>query len=69
VSIDLLLIRESTEGLFFSRKERLAPGAGYAEDKLRITRRGNSAQPFCFQSSSPVRPDRGGAASWKELFP
>jgi 3-isopropylmalate dehydrogenase len=39
-SIDLLLIRESTEGLFFSRKERLAAGAGYAEDKLRITRRG-----------------------------
>ncbi len=40
VSIDLLLIRESTEGLFFSRKERLAAGATYAEDKMRITRRG-----------------------------
>jgi 3-isopropylmalate dehydrogenase len=39
-SIDILLVRESTEGLFFSRKEPLAPGAGYAEDKLRITRRG-----------------------------
>src|SRR5258708_4640949 len=39
-SIDLLLIRESTEGLFFSRKERLAAGATYAEDKMRITRRG-----------------------------
>jgi 3-isopropylmalate dehydrogenase len=39
-SIDLLLIRESTEGLFFSRKERLAAGAPYAEDKMRITRRG-----------------------------
>ncbi|MEO7146076.1 MAG: isocitrate/isopropylmalate dehydrogenase family protein [Bryobacteraceae bacterium] len=39
-SIDLLLIRESTEGLFFSRKERLTEGAAYAEDKLRITRRG-----------------------------
>jgi 3-isopropylmalate dehydrogenase len=39
-SIDLLLIRESTEGLFYSRKERLAPDAGYAEDKLRVTRRG-----------------------------
>jgi 3-isopropylmalate dehydrogenase len=38
--IDLLLVRESTEGLFFSRKERLAEGASYAEDKLRITRRG-----------------------------
>jgi 3-isopropylmalate dehydrogenase len=39
-SIDLLLVRESTEGLFFSRKERLAAGATYAEDKLRITHRG-----------------------------
>src|SRR6202165_788741 len=39
-SIDLLLIRESTEGLFFSRKERLPAGATYAEDKMRITRRG-----------------------------
>jgi len=39
-AIDLLLIRESTEGLFFSRKERLQPDAAYAEDKLRITRRG-----------------------------
>jgi 3-isopropylmalate dehydrogenase len=40
-SIDLLLVRESTEGLFFSRKERLAAAdATYAEDKMRITRRG-----------------------------
>jgi 3-isopropylmalate dehydrogenase len=39
-SIDLLLVRESTEGLFFSRKEPLAAGATYAEDKMRITRRG-----------------------------
>lgn len=38
--IDLLLIRESTEGLFFSRKDRLAVAADYAEDKLRITRHG-----------------------------
>src|SRR3984893_7577853 len=38
--IDLLLIRESTEGLFFSRKERLASDATYAEDKLRIPRHG-----------------------------
>ena len=38
--IDLLLIRESTEGLFFSRKDRLQPDAQYAEDKLRITRVG-----------------------------
>lgn len=39
-SIDLLLVRESTEGLFFSRKQRPQPGAQYVEDKLRITRRG-----------------------------
>lgn len=39
-SIDILLVRESTEGLFFSRKEPIAPGAQYAEDRLRITRRG-----------------------------
>jgi 3-isopropylmalate dehydrogenase len=38
--IDLLLVRESTEGLFFSRKEQLAAGAILAEDRLRITRRG-----------------------------
>ncbi len=39
-SIDLLLVRESTEGLFFSRKERPPDGATYVEDKMRITRRG-----------------------------
>src|SRR5579885_873458 len=39
-AIDLLLVRESTEGLFFSRKQKLEPGAVYAEDKLRITRFG-----------------------------
>jgi len=38
--IDLLLVRESTEGLFSSRKEQLAAGATLAEDSLRITRRG-----------------------------
>jgi len=39
-SIDLLLVRESTEGLFFSRKQRPMAGADHVEDKLRITRRG-----------------------------
>lgn len=39
-SIDLLLVRESTEGLFSSRKERLTAGATHAEDKMRITRHG-----------------------------
>src|SRR5437763_12651061 len=38
--IDLLLIRESTEGLFFSRKERLDTGANSAAAKSRITRHG-----------------------------
>jgi len=33
-SIDILLVWESTEGLFFSGKEQLAAGAPYAEDKL-----------------------------------
>ena len=39
-SIDFLLVRESTEGLFFSRKERPADDATYVDDKMRITRRG-----------------------------
>ncbi len=39
-AIDLLLIRESTEGLFYSLKERVDTGGAYAEDKLRITRSG-----------------------------
>lgn len=38
--IDLLLVRESTEGLFSSRKQQLAAGDSFAEDKLRITRHG-----------------------------
>jgi 3-isopropylmalate dehydrogenase len=39
-SIDFLLVRESTEGLFFSRRDRLSSGAAYAEDTMRITRAG-----------------------------
>ena len=39
-SIDFLLVRESTEGLFFSRKQKTPPEAAYAEDTLRITRTG-----------------------------
>jgi 3-isopropylmalate dehydrogenase len=39
-AIDFLLVRESTEGLFYSRKDRLDPDAQFAEDKMRITRRG-----------------------------
>jgi 3-isopropylmalate dehydrogenase len=37
-SIDFLLIRESTEGLFSSRKQTLAPYAAEATDTLRVTR-------------------------------
>jgi 3-isopropylmalate dehydrogenase len=38
--IDLLLVRENTEGLFSSRLNQTAPGASQVEDTLRITRRG-----------------------------
>ena len=38
--IDLLLVRESTEGLFVSRRQQVAADADWAEDRLRITRRG-----------------------------
>src|SRR4029077_15164710 len=41
-SIDLLLVRESTEGLFFSRKERLPARAAYPGDKTRHTPPGAS---------------------------
>ena len=40
-SIDLLLVRESTEGLFASRKVPPVPGATMAEDTMRITRKGS----------------------------
>jgi 3-isopropylmalate dehydrogenase len=36
--IDLLIVRENTEGLFSSRLNRTAPGASQVEDTLRITR-------------------------------
>ena len=39
-SIDFAIVRESTEGLFFSRKHKPDPAAGFVEDKLRITRTG-----------------------------
>jgi 3-isopropylmalate dehydrogenase len=38
-SVDLLLIRESTEGLFSSRKNRCDPSAPEAIDSMRISRR------------------------------
>ncbi len=39
--IDLLLVRESTEGLFSSRKIKTPPGAAEANDTMRITRAGS----------------------------
>jgi len=36
--IDLLIVRENTEGLFSSRLNQTAPGASQVEDTLRITR-------------------------------
>ncbi|MBK9167784.1 MAG: isocitrate/isopropylmalate dehydrogenase family protein [Bryobacterales bacterium] len=38
--IDILLVRENTEGLFWSRKGSVAPGAEAAEDILHISRKG-----------------------------
>ena len=40
-SIDLLLVRESTEGLFSSRKNSLNMKADQVEDQMLITRRGS----------------------------
>jgi 3-isopropylmalate dehydrogenase len=39
-AIDFLLIRESTEGLFSSRKSARDPAASQAEDRMLITRKG-----------------------------
>lgn len=39
-SIDLLLVRENTEGLFAERMRPADPGSGRVEDVLRITRAG-----------------------------
>jgi 3-isopropylmalate dehydrogenase len=38
--IDLLIVRENTEGLFSSRQNRTVRGASQVDDTLRITRRG-----------------------------
>jgi 3-isopropylmalate dehydrogenase len=40
-SIDLMLVRESTEGLFSSRKNLMDPGADRIEDLMLITRNGS----------------------------
>jgi 3-isopropylmalate dehydrogenase len=40
-AIDLLLVRESTEGLFWSRKNRMDPAAPAVCDTLRISRQGS----------------------------
>jgi 3-isopropylmalate dehydrogenase len=38
--IDFVLVRESTEGLFWARKAVPKPDADFAEDTMRVTRRG-----------------------------
>ncbi|MDE3196920.1 MAG: isocitrate/isopropylmalate dehydrogenase family protein [Acidobacteriota bacterium] len=39
-NIDIMLVRESTEGLFFARLREPAAASGYVEDVMRITRAG-----------------------------
>ncbi|MFN5587328.1 MAG: isocitrate/isopropylmalate dehydrogenase family protein [Planctomyces sp.] len=39
--IDLIVVRESTEGLFHSRGQRIAPDAETVDDLLRVTRTGS----------------------------
>ena len=39
-SIDIMLVRESTEGLFAARLRQPDPASGYVEDTMRITRTG-----------------------------
>ncbi|HOX02722.1 MAG TPA: isocitrate/isopropylmalate dehydrogenase family protein [Candidatus Paceibacterota bacterium] len=39
--IDLLIVRENTEGLFSSRQTRFDPGAASVSDQMRITRHGS----------------------------
>ena len=40
-AIDFVILRENTEGLFWSRKSAYAPGAAEVVDSLRISRRGS----------------------------
>jgi 3-isopropylmalate dehydrogenase len=40
-AIDILLVRENTEGLFSSRQDRHAPDATLVDDRLRVTRAGS----------------------------
>src|ERR671932_2945902 len=58
--IDLVIIREQTEGLFFSRGAGKLVGDEYAEDTVRITRKGSERRfDFAFRLTRPRR-DRGG---------
>jgi len=59
-SIDLMLVRENTEGLFTSRLDPLDRGAEFAEDRLRITRRG--AERVCRAAFEQARARRGRVA-------
>jgi len=51
--IDLLLIRENTEGLFFGRKDRHDPAAPEVRDTLRISRHG--AERVCRSAFGEAR--------------
>lgn len=59
-AIDLMLVRENTEGLFVSRLDPLDRGAGFAEDRLRITRTG--AERVCRSAFEQARQRRGRVA-------
>lgn len=58
--IDLMLVRENTEGLFHSRLVPLDRDADHAEDRLRITRRG--AERVCRAAFEQARHRSGRVA-------
>jgi len=59
-SIDLMLVRENTEGLFVSRLEPLERRAEFAEDRMRISRKG--AERVCRSAFEQARQRRGRVA-------
>lgn len=59
-AIDLMLVRENTEGLFSSRLAPLDRAAAFAEDRLRISRRG--AERICRAAFDQARRRRGRVA-------
>jgi 3-isopropylmalate dehydrogenase len=59
-TIDMLLVRENTEGLFVDREKTVAPHAEAVDDRLRITRRG--ATRICEAAFRQARLRRGRVA-------